>query len=102
MVRKILKINLPYSEDPLYVDIDDENKSLKEILQEVVLYLEQQGRFYESQQLKAYISDRNLQIFNTQERNNNHNRQQANPQGQEGVTDDFQIEFRLKNENKVK
>ncbi len=92
MVKKILKINLPYSEEPFYVDVDDENKSLKDILQEVVLYLEQQGRFYESQQLKAYINDRNIEIINRQRRNN----QQINQQ--EHDTDNLQIDFRLKNE----
>lgn len=62
-MKRILKINMPFNDESIYVEVEDENKPVKEILEEVIKYLESNGRFYQAQQLKAYVFELNCDVI---------------------------------------
>ena len=106
MVKKVLKINMPYTEESLFVDIDNENRPLIDILKEVEIELEKDGRFYESQQLKAYISDPNCIIRDSSRSNNNStpisDAENGRNRNMELQKEELKIQFKLKHEQNGK
>ena len=91
MVKKILKINLPLSENSLYVEISDENRSISEILTDVANELKNQGRFHESQQIFAYLTDQNYKIYDIIEEKKNSLKNES----KQDKSTDHNIIFRL-------
>jgi malate synthase len=92
MSKKILKINLPLSENSLYVEVVDENQPITEILIQVANELKEQGRFHEAQQLFAYITDKNSEIHDVIEKKKDTLKNGSN--GKENT--EIKIEFKLK------
>ncbi len=60
--RKILKINLPLSPDPLYVEVDDPDKSVNEILEKIIEELEKAERFHQAQQIRSILASNTIRI----------------------------------------
>ena len=59
---QVLKLNLPLSDQPIYVSITDENQSIDSAISQAIEDLNNTGRTHEATQLKEMAKDHD--IFN--------------------------------------
>ncbi len=59
MKKTILKVSIPLSTEPFYVQVDDTNKTVREVLKDVSDILEESGSSQAAMQMANLVSDHN-------------------------------------------